>query len=339
MENIIVLNSGQKIEVLFQDEVSLDIDCSLRYIKSGQKEIQDYVENVSKKQLDSTIETALTTMDNQVRQCIEDASNAAKEAASETINNEMKEVESKIQDYVSGEIIPEIDSKASETALNADKALAASQSAAESAQNAAISAEAINIGNIVHTSGDETVEGTKTFVSSPLVPTADLSSNDNTTASTAFVTGKLSFAISTGSLMPFAGATAPNGWLVCDGSAISRTTYADLFAVIGTTYGTGDGATTFTLPNFVNRSFWGGTGAGAYLSQTLPNIKGYFGASDGSQADSKLFYVDGAISGASNMGGSSDNKISFNASRYSSIYKDSAGVRPNVVQTIICIKY
>jgi microcystin-dependent protein len=44
-------------------------------------------------------------------------------------------------------------------------------------------------------------------------------------------------------------ATAPQGWLICDGSAISRTQYADLFSVLGTTYGSGDGTTTFNLPN------------------------------------------------------------------------------------------
>lgn len=47
----------------------------------------------------------------------------------------------------------------------------------------------------------------------------------------------------------YAGSTAPTGWLICDGSAVSRTTYANLFSVIGTTYGTGDGSTTFNLPN------------------------------------------------------------------------------------------
>ena len=52
-----------------------------------------------------------------------------------------------------------------------------------------------------------------------------------------------------GFIAPFAGSTAPAGWLVCDGSAVSRTTYAKLFAVIGTTYGSGDGNTTFNLPN------------------------------------------------------------------------------------------
>ena len=47
----------------------------------------------------------------------------------------------------------------------------------------------------------------------------------------------------------YAGSTAPTGWLICDGSAVSRTTYANLFSVIGTTYGTGDGSTTFNIPN------------------------------------------------------------------------------------------
>jgi microcystin-dependent protein len=53
----------------------------------------------------------------------------------------------------------------------------------------------------------------------------------------------------TGVINMFAGDTAPVGWLICDGSAISRTDYANLFTLIGTTYGSGDGSTTFNLPN------------------------------------------------------------------------------------------
>jgi microcystin-dependent protein len=52
-----------------------------------------------------------------------------------------------------------------------------------------------------------------------------------------------------GAIEIFAGSTAPSGWLICDGSAVSRTTYANLFSVIGTTYGNGDGSTTFNVPN------------------------------------------------------------------------------------------
>ena len=52
-----------------------------------------------------------------------------------------------------------------------------------------------------------------------------------------------------GTVLPFAGANAPAGFLLCDGSAVSRTEYAELFAVIGTTWGAGNGSTTFNLPD------------------------------------------------------------------------------------------
>lgn len=58
-----------------------------------------------------------------------------------------------------------------------------------------------------------------------------------------------SISVPTGSIFPFAGATAPSGYLICDGAAISRTTYSDLFSLLSTTYGAGDGSTTFNIPN------------------------------------------------------------------------------------------
>ena len=56
-----------------------------------------------------------------------------------------------------------------------------------------------------------------------------------------------------GIVMPFAGSTAPQGYLLCDGSAVSRTDYADLFTAIGTVYGAGDGVSTFNLPDLSGR--------------------------------------------------------------------------------------
>lgn len=56
-----------------------------------------------------------------------------------------------------------------------------------------------------------------------------------------------------GSLTMFAGAAAPVGWFLCNGQAVNRTTYAGLFAVIGTLYGSGDGVTTFNVPNLQNK--------------------------------------------------------------------------------------
>jgi microcystin-dependent protein len=58
----------------------------------------------------------------------------------------------------------------------------------------------------------------------------------------------------TGSIIAFAGTTPPAGYLVCDGSAVSRTTYAALYGVIGTTWGVGSDSTTFNLPRLLNRS-------------------------------------------------------------------------------------
>lgn len=64
-----------------------------------------------------------------------------------------------------------------------------------------------------------------------------------------------------GMMAPYAGSAAPTGWLLCNAAAVSRTTYAGLFAVIGTTYGVGDGSTTFNLPDLRGRVPMGaGTG-------------------------------------------------------------------------------
>ena len=72
-----------------------------------------------------------------------------------------------------------------------------------------------------------------------------------------------------GMLAPYAGKTAPAGGLLCDGSAVSRTAYAALFAVIGTTYGAGNGSTTFTLPDLRGR-----VAAGANASNALASRAG-----------------------------------------------------------------
>lgn len=72
-----------------------------------------------------------------------------------------------------------------------------------------------------------------------------------------------SAAIPPGAIMEYGAASAPTGWLLCDGSAVSRATYSDLFAVISTTFGVGDGSTTFNVPDFRGRVGVGtGTGSG-----------------------------------------------------------------------------
>jgi microcystin-dependent protein len=71
--------------------------------------------------------------------------------------------------------------------------------------------------------------------------------------------------VPTGSVMAFAGSTAPDGWLLCNGAAVSRTTYANLWALISSTYGGGDGVNTFNVPDMRSRMPIG-AGAGTGLT-------------------------------------------------------------------------
>lgn len=92
-----------------------------------------------------------------------------------------------------------------------------------------------------------------------------------------------------------AGATIPDGWLLCNGASVSRTTYAKLFAAIGTRYGSGNGSTTFNLPNFNGRHVLGTTNTGnlgSYVSAGLPDITGGISlVSGGTEKTSGAFYT------------------------------------------------
>jgi microcystin-dependent protein len=104
--------------------------------------------------------------------------------------------------------------------------------------------------------GNLAVTGTTTFTGVPSAPTASAGTNTTQVATTAFV---LANSNPTGGIMMWGTGTAPTGWLLCAGAAVSRSTYAALFAVIGTTFGVGDGSTTFNVPNYTNRTPYGTT--------------------------------------------------------------------------------
>lgn len=91
-----------------------------------------------------------------------------------------------------------------------------------------------------------------------------------------------------GVTLPYTGNTAPAGWLLCDGSAISRTTYAELFGNISTLWGTGDGSTTFNLPDLrgripVGKDNMGGTAANRITSGGSGIIGTTVGATGGAE--------------------------------------------------------
>ena len=157
----------------------------------------------------------------------------------------------------------------------------------------------------------------------------------------------------TGSYIQFAGSQAPDGFLVCNGGEISRTTYSALFAVIGTTYGSGDGSTTFNLPNLTDRFLQGSTTSGTVKNAGLPNITGELSAAPrfvGSVRQDSVYARAGAFSYAGSESWSSDlttesaqgyiwPEIKLDASKSSSIYGNSSTVQPPALTCLICIKY
>lgn len=149
----------------------------------------------------------------------------------------------------------------------------------------------------------------------------------------------------TGMLACFACTAIPEGWLACNGAKVSRTTYAALFAAIGTTFGAGDGSTTFTLPNLDGRFLEGTTNisqVGKMIEAGLPNITGDYqalSAVNWQQADG-AFFIDGAH-GAIAQGiesQTSSSHMNFDASRLGSGFGKSSTVQPSSVRALICIR-
>jgi len=87
----------------------------------------------------------------------------------------------------------------------------------------------------------------------------------------------ISAAFAPGMMLNYGGSFAPAGWLLCNGAAVSRSTYAALFAVIGSSFGAGDGSTTFNVPDLRRRVAVGAGGSG---SATLGNVVGNSGGEE-----------------------------------------------------------
>ena len=104
-------------------------------------------------------------------------------------------------------------------------------------------------GQAVLLAGAQTARGVKTFSDGLKTATPAATSNDTSVATTEFVRHAVDSSLPSGAVMYFAMQAAPLGWLKADGSAVSRTQYPALFAAIGTTFGVGDGRTTFNLPD------------------------------------------------------------------------------------------
>lgn len=156
-----------------------------------------------------------------------------------------------------------------------------------------------------------------------------------------------------GTVLSFAGQTAPNGYLICKGQSVAVADYPDLYAVIGNTYGGDD--TNFNVPNLVDKFIQGSTTSGTEKEAGLPNIEGSIAKKGTETGDN--FLSDNTASGISTSGAlsikkyvsvksmsngeesySSPASFDFDASKSNSIYGNSDTVQPPALTMVYIIK-
>ena len=158
-----------------------------------------------------------------------------------------------------------------------------------------------------------------------------------------------------GFIKTFAGTTPPEGTLLCDGSAVSRDTYSELFDVIGTTWGEGDGSTTFNLPDLRGRWMMGADethAVGSYITEGVPEITGNFNTLTGTGAwlirtalgafrktdnENTSGELDSELQSVQNT--HRTNSVYFSASASNAIYGAQSHVTPASVAVLPCIVY
>jgi microcystin-dependent protein len=161
-----------------------------------------------------------------------------------------------------------------------------------------------------------------TFTGTPVLPTATIVGS----------TTLASFGIPAGAVMSFAMNSAPTGWLAADGSAVSRTTYATLFAAIGTTYGSGDG-TTFNLPD-LRGYFVRGSGTNSDGTES-----GSFGAKQADDFKSHTHTFRGY--GVTLLANGANTASGTNTQNYTISTNATGGIetRPKNIAMLYCIKF
>ena len=154
---------------------------------------------------------------------------------------------------------------------------------------------------------------------------------------------KLANALPTGTVIAFAANSTPTGYLLCNGAKISRTTYAALFAAIGTTYGAGNGSTTFNLPNLTDKFIQGSGTAGTVKAAGLPNATGEINIQDAFFNDGTGVFGLGAYRGNRASSGNTVTNIppvlNMSLSKANDIYGNSTTVQPPALTMRYYIKY
>lgn len=187
---------------------------------------------------------------------------------------------------------------------------------------------------------NQIITGDKTFSGTVTVPTP---TTDFEAATKAYVDANGGGGGNVGDIVDFAGTSAPSGCLVCDGSAVSRATYSALFSVIGTTWGIGDGTTTFNLPDASRLTT---VGSGGSATATLGNAVGDTGGTETNtlttdEMPSRSIYY--ATSSLTNHIGSNTGAAGYYPATSAATWNSGGGQAQNNMQpsmvVLRCIRY
>ena len=142
-----------------------------------------------------------------------------------------------------------------------------------------------------------------------------------------------------GTIAPFGGGSVPQGWLICDGTTISRNTYSALFSAVGTVHGQGDGSTTFHLPDYRGRFLRGADNMGTVAAGRDPggriaaNTGGATGVTVGSVQDSDNKTHNHRVRGSGSTQALSQSRGFVGGSTDEGIYRNSGLGQPFVEST------
>ena len=339
MENTIILGSGQKIEVLFQDEVSLDIDCALRYIESGQKEIAAYVQNTAKPQLDGVIAQAEADMAVQIAKGVADAASTASAAAAETINNSIDNANAQIEAYVAANITPDLDA------------------ALASAEEYASSAETTVNGFDEHAAAltQQVAASAASALASQTAASASAAAAEESADSALEAANKASFG-NIGDIQYTCRTDVPNGGAWCDGAEYTQSAFPDIYQMLvdgkisSTDFTTFDSSvstngscgmfaldtatTSFKVPLLKDVYIKSGQSSSMFGAESLPNIEGEAALraqkpSVGEiQAPFSIYSTQGSVASSGTI---TMYNLNFDASASSSTYQNGAKVNPDHV--------
>lgn len=147
-----------------------------------------------------------------------------------------------------------------------------------------------------------------------------------------------------GVLMPFAGASAPGGWLMCDGSAVSRATYSALYAVIGTVYGVGDGTTTFNVPDLrgrmpLGKDNMGGASANRVVNTAADNLGQGSGAELHILTEAEMPVHNHGLKAASNTSGPENGAWAGNSASSNTLANQGSGSAHNNMPPYLTLNY